>query len=93
MNMANDDKKEELNIKDCIFIGCRNSAGSRLIINLIPESALVDCTVDNCKEFAMFHIYVVGPEERNDMIAALCPEHYRALNNFEQLEIPIQVVH
>lgn len=91
--MSNDDKKEELNLKDCKFIGFRNSAGGRLIINLISESALVDCTVDNCSELALYHVHVVAPDERNDMVAALCGDHYRALDNFEQLDIPIQVVH
>lgn len=93
MNMSTDDKKNELNIKDCEFIGFRNSAEGRLIINLIPESALVDCTVDDCREFAMYHIHVVTHHERNDMIATLCGDHYKALSNFEQLEILIQIVH
>lgn len=93
MNMSNDDKNKELNIKDCEFIGFRISAGGKLIINLIPELVLVDCTVDRCKELAAYHIHVVAPDERNDMIAALCYEHYRALDNFEQLDIPVQLVH
>lgn len=94
MNMDNTDEINNeitVDIKDCTFIGLRRIADGRLIINALPDLAIIDCSI--CNDLAEYTIYVVASNKDSDLIAHLCAKHYKALDRLEELAVPVAVTH
>lgn len=80
-------------VKDCKFLKFYHTQdGNTIIINLIPDLVVVDCS--KCEEeLAKYHIIVVGLDESCDIVASLCKSCYKEVERLCSLNIPTRVLH
>lgn len=68
--------------------------GGKLLIKELPYFPPIDCTqASGCFEHAEYVVIMLTADKGDDTICTLCQMHLNRLLDYQQLMIPINVVH